>query len=188
MSGAGTGETLDRAPETPPVDPRATLGALLRRRGLSDPAILALRLTLNRADRAADFASLDDVVRAGALGAYERMQDGARLGRDSRVLTFLAEPGGRARLAGFRRFTLRRRGLVPGDIVYDYEAAHLLHSFLARARCPVFYDAIDEAGLDDLIGRLVLDWPRPHLRAIRPAHDPAIRVVVADAVGERQGT
>jgi hypothetical protein len=71
---------------------------------------------------------------------------------------------------------------VPGDIVYDYEAAHLLHSFIARAATPVFYDAIDEDGLDDLIGQLIVTWPEPITQHIRDAGDPMLEVVAAEAV------
>ena len=78
---------------------------------------------------------------------------------------------------GFRRFTARRKGLVPADIVYYYDAAHLLHSFIARARCPIFCDAVEQDGLQDLYGRLVVHWPKPHMRSIRPANDSAITVV-----------
>ena len=71
-------------------------------------------------------------------------------------------------------------GLFRG-IVYDYEAAHLLHSFIARATEPVFYDAIDEDGLDDLIGQLVIAWPEPFTPHIRAANDPMLKVVAAEA-------
>jgi len=159
-----------------------SLGALLRARGFDDPGMRALRVTLNRQDRSSDFACLDDLVRANVVGLYERLQDGRRLGCGNRVLTFLAEPGGRARLVGFRRFISRRKGLVPGDIVYDYDAAPLLHSFIARAQCPVFYDAIDEDGLEDLCGTLVVRWPKPYMRQVRTAHDSAILIDKPDCV------
>jgi hypothetical protein len=68
----------------------------------------------------------------------------------------------------------RRKGLVPGDIVYDYEAAPLLHSFISRARCPVFYDAVDLDGLEDLFGRLVVRWPAPLVRNVRKVDELAL--------------
>ena len=136
-------------------------------------------MTLNPKDRSSDFSCIGDLVRANVIGAYERMQDGRRLGCGRRGLTFVAEPGGLARLIGFRRFISRRKGVVPGDLVYDYDAAHLLHSFIARARYPVFYDAIDEDGLGDLYGRLVVRWPAPYIWSIRKANDPGIIVVEA---------
>jgi hypothetical protein len=106
-----------------------------------------------------------------------RMQDGPRIGHAASVLSFMALPDGRARLTGFRKFMLRRQGNVPCDIVYDYDAADLLHSFIARAEAPCCYDATDEGGLDDLIGHLVLQWPQPLARNILPAGDPGLRVV-----------
>jgi hypothetical protein len=81
------------------------------------------------------------------------------------------------RLAGFRKFTLRRQGNVPGDIVYHYDAAHLLHSFTARAAVPCFYDAIEEDGLEDLVGHLVLRCPEPLARNILGAGDAGLMVV-----------
>ncbi len=65
---------------------------------------------------------------------------------------------------------------MPGDIVYDYEAAPLLHGFIARARCPVFYDALDEPGLEDLFGTLVVRWPPPVMNGVRSASDPGLIV------------
>jgi hypothetical protein len=65
------------------------------------------------------------------------------------------------------------------DIVYHYDAAHLLHSFIARATAPCFYDAIDEDGLDDLFGQLVLQWPEPLARHILAAGDAELMVVDA---------
>jgi hypothetical protein len=169
------GSPAAAVPSSP--DQVGTLAALLRERGLADQRVLAYRVTLNPRDRSSDFATLDDLLRANVIGLYERLQDGRRFGCGNRVLTFAAEPRGRARLVGFRRFISRRKGVVPGDIVYDYDAAHLLHSFIARARCPVFYDAIDEEGMEDLFGRLVVSWPAPQMRALRSADDPAVTVL-----------
>jgi hypothetical protein len=104
------------------------------------------------------------------------MPDGPRIADGARVLSFAALPEGRARLTGFRRFKLRRRqGNLPGDIVYDYDAAHLLHSFVARAAVPCFYDALDQE--EDLIGRLVVDWPAGVKQRILRADDAAVRAV-----------
>ena len=72
---------------------------------------------------------------------------------------------------------MRRPGIAPGDIVYDYDAAHLLHSFISGAAAPVFYDAADEPGLDDLIGHLVVLWPAPLSQDIRGADDAEITVI-----------
>lgn len=139
----------------------------------------AIRNTLHPADRSEEIGSLAALLQQGLLPVYERMQDGRRLGHGELVLSFAAEPGGRARLLGCRRMLARRPGIVPGDIVYDYDAAPLLHAFIARARRPVFYDAVDQPGLDDLFGRLVVRWPRPVMHHIRPAADPALVVEVA---------
>jgi hypothetical protein len=159
-----------------------TLGDLLRARGLDARNIVAIRNALHPDDVCDSFRTIDDVVRAGALPMLDRMQDGPLIEHDTPVLSFAALPDGRAKLTGFRRFLMRRQGVVPGDIVYDYEAAHLLHSFIARAATPVFYDAIDEEGLDDLIGRLVITWPEPMAQHIRDAGDPMLEVVAAEAV------
>src|SRR3954447_15449671 len=154
-----------------------SLGDLLRRRGLPVDDLIAIRNSLHPEDVSADFRDIDDVIGANALSMYDRMQDGPRIGHAASVLSFAAMPDGRARLTGFRKFMLRRQGNVPGDIVYDYDAAHLLHSFIARAEAPCFYDAIDESGLDDLIGHLVLQWPQPLARNILQAGDPGLRVI-----------
>lgn len=144
-----------------------TLAAVLRARGLDAAAMIAIRSTLHPDDRSADFRDIDDVAQAGALDIYDRMQDGPRIPHDACVLSFSAVAHDRARLRTFRRFLMRRQGNAPGDIVYHYDAAHLLHAFIARAAAPVFYDAIDESGCDELIGRLVVQWPEdePILRA-----------------------
>jgi hypothetical protein len=107
------------------------------------------------------------------------MQDGPRIAHEAAVLSFAAIDGGQARLTSLRTFLLRKPGSVPGDIVYDYDAAHLLHSFIARATTPCFYDAIDREELDDLFGHLVVQWPEPLSDNILAADDDALTVVVA---------
>jgi hypothetical protein len=159
-----------------------TLNDLLRSRGLDPQRIVAVRNTLHADDICDSFRSIDDVARAGALPMLDRMQDGPLIEHDALVLSFVALSNHRAKLTSFRRFLMRRQGVVPGDIVYDYEAAHLLHSFIARATTPVFYDAIDEDGLDDLIGQLVIAWPESLTQHIRDAGDPMLEVVAAEAV------
>ena len=159
-----------------------TLSTVLAERGLVSGKIegerfLAFRLTLNPNDSSADFRTIADVVREGVASVYARMQDGRRFGDEAKVLVFTAETDGAARLTSVQRFVARRKGLVPGDIVYDYDAAHLLHSFIARARCPIFYDSFDEPGLDDMIGRLVVQWPKPMMRALRRANEPGLVVI-----------
>lgn len=153
------------------------LAELLRARGLVADRIMAIRNTLHPDDVCADFRDMDDVRRANALPMFDRMQDGPRIDDGARVLSFVALDDGRARLTGFRKFMLRHRGNVPGDIVYDYEAAHLLHCFIARAAVPTFYDAIDQDGVDDLIGRLVVQWPEPLAGNIMRANDAGLVVV-----------
>lgn len=160
----------------------ATLNDLLRARGLDAHRIVAIRNTLHPDDVCESFRTIDDVVRAGALSMLDRMQDGPLIEHDTLVLSFVAPSDHRAKLTSFRRFLMRRQGVVPGDIVYDYEAAHLLHSFIARAVTPVFYDALDEDGLDDLIGQLVITWPGSPTQHIRDASDPMLEVVAAEAV------
>ena len=121
-------------------------------------------------------------AKAVGLPMLDRMQDGPLIEHDTLVLSFVALPDHRAKLTGFRRFLMRRQGVVPGDIVYDYEAAHLLHSFIARAATPVFYDALDEDGLNDLIDKLVIAWPKTSTHHIRDASDPMLEIVAAEAV------
>lgn len=150
---------------------------MLRGRGLLAPGTRAIRHTLDPRDRSDDVRSLADLLGQNLLPVYERMQDGRRLGNGTTLVSFAAEPGGQARLLGHRRVFERRRGIVPGDIVYDYDAAPLLHAFIARARCPTFYDTVDEPGLDDLLGHLVVDWPRPLASRVRQADDPGLRLV-----------
>lgn len=138
-----------------------TLGEVLRARGFDPSAMVAIRNDLHPGDMSADFRSMADVIGANALPMYDRMQDGPQIAHEALVMSFAAMEDGRAHLASLRTFLLRRQGIVPGDIVYDYNAAHLLHSFIARATTPCFYDAIDESGLDDLLGQLVVQWPEP---------------------------
>jgi hypothetical protein len=156
-----------------------SLGELLRARELQAAGMIAIRNALHPDDACADFRSIDDVITANALPMYDRMQDGPRIDHGASVLSFAALPDGQARLTGFRAFMLRRQGNVPGDIVYDYDAAHLLHSFIARAVVPCFYDAVDQGGLEDLIGHLVLQWPEPLARNILQADDAGLAVVAS---------
>ena len=154
-----------------------TVADLLAARGLDAVGMVAVRNTLHPADVSSDFRDLDDVIAAGALPLLDRMQDGPRIPHDALVLSFVAQGGGHARLTGFRRFLMRRQGIVPTDIVYDYDAAHLLHAFIARAETPVFYDAFDEDGLSDLIGALVVQWPQPVARDVIGADDAGLVIV-----------
>jgi hypothetical protein len=148
-----------------------TLGDLLRARGIDPAGMVAIRNTLHPDDNSQDFRDINDVRRAGALPMYDRMQDGPRIGDGADVLSFIATEHGGARLIAFRRFSLRATGNVPGDIVYDYNGAHLLHSFIARAVTPTFYDAHELDALDDLIGNLSVQWPEPMSDDIRSAND-----------------
>lgn len=154
-----------------------TLGELLQARGLSSGSTIAIRNTLHPDDASSDFRSIDDVQRAAALSTYDRMQDGPRFGDEAAVLSFIATKDGNATLTSFRRFTRRERGNVPGDIVYDYDAAPLLHAFIVRATHPTFYDTRDLDALDDLVGKLVVRWPEPLQENIRAANDENILVV-----------
>ena len=156
-----------------------TLGDLLHARGLTTRGAIAIRNTLHPDDASSDFCTIDDVQRAAALATYDRMQDGPRFGDGAEVLSFIAIENGGARLTAFRRFTRRERGNVPGDIVYDYDAAPLLHAFIARAAQPTFYDTRDLDALDDLVGKLVVRWPEPLHEHIRAANDASILVVEA---------
>lgn len=155
----------------------STLADLLRSRGLAAKDLIAIRNDLHPEHTCSDFRSIDDLESAGVLQMYDRMQDGPRIAHDSCVLSFMALADGRAKLTSHRRFSMRRPGIAPGDIIYDYDAAHLLHSFIAGASAPVFYDVADEPGLDDLIGHLVVQWPEPLAQDIRAADDAEITVV-----------
>jgi hypothetical protein len=137
----------------------------------------AVRLTLDRRDRTPDLQTLADVLDAGQLPVYGRMQEGRRLGHNNALLSFVGEPKGCARLIGFAQVFARRRGVAPGDIIYDYDAAPLLHNFISRSRVPTFYDFSDLPGLEDLVGRLVVRWPRPHAVGVRKAFDPGLIVI-----------
>jgi len=151
-----------------------TLADLLAARGLDAAGMVAVHNTPHPSDMCGDFRTMDDVIAAGALALLDRMQDGPRIPHDALVLSFAALDHERARLTGFRRFLMRRQGIVPTDIVYDYDAAHLLHAFIARAETPVFYDAFDEDGLSDLIGNLVVQWPQPVTRDVIGADDAGL--------------
>lgn len=136
-----------------------TLGGLLVERGLDPHHIVATYNDLDPRDACADFRDIADVVEANVHHLLDRMQDGPRIADGSAVLSFVAMGDRRARLTSFRRFRMRRPGMAPGDIVYDYDAAHLLHAFIARSDHPYFYDVSDEEGMDDVIGHLIVAWP-----------------------------
>lgn len=155
------------------------LRELLTARGFDPSGMIAIRNTLHPDDISPEFRDTIDIVSAKALPMYDRMQDGPRIADQAVVLSFVAIDNGQARLTSLRRFLLRRQGDVPGDIVYDYGAAHLLHSFIARAEAPCFYDVIEQRGLDDLFGKLVLQWPEPLTQNILSATEDAL-VVVAE--------
>ena len=165
------------APSKTAAGPERTLADLLAARGLEAANIVAIRNTLHADDISNDFRTLADVIDANALPMLDRMQDGPRIAHEALVLSFAALDDGHARLTGFRRFLMRREGIVPTDIVYDYDAAHLLHAFIARAHAPVFYDAFDEDGLSDLIGQVVVQWPQPVEQNIIAADDPGLLIV-----------
>jgi hypothetical protein len=152
---------------------------VLRAHGLDPTNTIAIRTDLHPDDASSDFRTIDDVLRAGVLPMYDRMQDGPRIGDGADVLSFVATQHGQARLIAFRRFSLRASGNVPGDIVYDYDGAHLLHSFIARAASPMFYDAQELSALDDLVGHLEVRWPEPMAANILPANDERLMVISA---------
>ncbi len=154
-----------------------TLGELLQARGLLTPDTIAIRNTLHPEDVSDDFPDTKAIVDAGVIGMYDRMQDSAVIADGSRVLSFVALDNGRARLTAFRTFRLRAGGNVPGDIVYDYDAAHLLHAFIARAATPMFYDAFEIDGLDDLIGALIVQWPEPLTMNLREASEVGLVIL-----------
>ena len=154
-----------------------TLGEILRARHLLTPTTLAIRNALHPDDVSDDFPNTESMMKAGVIGMYDRMQDGAVIADGSNVLSFVAIAGGLAKLTAFRTFRLRAGGNVPGDIVYDYDAAHLLHAFIARAATPMFYDAIEIDGLGELIGTLIVQWPPPLTQNIRDADESGLMVV-----------
>ncbi|MCB1540957.1 MAG: hypothetical protein KDJ25_08950 [Rhodoblastus sp.] len=153
------------------------LATLLADRGLDPAGLIAHRNTLDPRDRSADAPSLDFLAKTGHDLVYERMQNGRVFGAQAQILSFRGEAGGRARLSGFRRLVARRPGIAPGDIVYDYDVAHLLHDFISRAKHPTFYDAFPLEGLGDLVGRLVVQWPKPYMRRRLRADDPNLVVL-----------
>jgi hypothetical protein len=156
-----------------------TLGDLLRTRGFDPAGMTAIRNTLHPEDISTDFRDLADVIAANVLTMYDRMQDGPKIANDTLVLSFAATEDGQAQLTGLRTFLLRRQGIVPGDIVYDYDAAHLLHAFIARAQTPCFYDAIERSGLDDLFGKLIVQWRKPLSENILSASNDALMVLAS---------
>ncbi len=177
------GEAGDAAPSDLAAAIGQPLAALLVARGLGNgEPLFALRTTLDPRDATDDHRATADLVRLGHERVYARMQEGLRLGSGRAILCFAGLPRGRAVFTGFRRFMARRPGVVPGDIVYDYDVADLFHQFAARSRRPVFYDALDLPGLDDLVGRLVVAWPRPAMIRLRPATHPDLRVVAGDSM------
>jgi hypothetical protein len=151
-----------------------SLAGILDDRALQPAEILVTYNDIHPADTCSDFRTIADVVQVNAHHLLDRMQDGPRIANDTRVMSFVAIGDSRARLTAFRRFSMRRQGIVPTDIVYDYDAAHLLHAFIARASLPFFYDAQDEDGLDDLIGRLIVKWPEGRMDAVLCAIDPLL--------------
>ena len=153
------------------------LATLLVARGLDPSGLIAHRNTLDPRDRSADAPSLEHLAKTGHDLVYERMQNGRVFGAEAQVMSFRGEAGGRARLSGFRRLVARRPGIAPGDIVYDYDVAHLLHDFISRAKHPTFYDAFPLEGLGDLVGRLVVQWPKPYMRRRLRADDPNLVVL-----------
>lgn len=153
------------------------LSELLVARGLDPTGLIAHRNTLDPRDASADAPSLEALAKTGHDLVYERMQNRRAFGAEAQVLSFRAEAEGRARLAGFRRLAARRPGIAPGDIVYDYDVAHLLHDFISRAKHPIFYDAFELGGMNDLVGKLVVQWPKPYMRK-RLRADAAGLVVV----------
>jgi hypothetical protein len=161
------------------TDATMTLADVLRSRGLAADDFVAIRNELHPDCISNEFRSIADLESANVLHIYDRMQDGPRIAHDRCVLSFMALPDGHAKLTSLRRFSMRPQGIAPGDIVYDYDAAHILHSFISRATAPVFYDVCDEPGLDDLIGHLVVQWPAPLSHDIRNAGDAAITVVTS---------
>lgn len=154
-----------------------TLRELLRTRSFNTNDMIAIRNTLHPSDVSSDFRDIDDVINANALPTYDRMQDGPQIAHQALVLSFAGMENGRACLTNLRTFLLRRQGIVPGDIVYDYDAAHLLHSFIARAAMPCFYDVIEQPGLDDLFGNLVVQWPEPLTKNILQVNTDALTIV-----------
>ncbi|MFV0279146.1 MAG: hypothetical protein ACK5JM_00125 [Rhodoblastus sp.] len=152
------------------------LSDLLAARGLDPAAMLAHRNTLDPRDASADAPSIEALARSGHDLVYERMQNGRAFGEEAQVLSFRGLAGGRGILAGYRRLVARRPGIAPGDIVYDYDVAHLLHDFISRAKNPVFYDCFALDGLDDLVGRLVVRWPKPYMLKRLCADNPGIAV------------
>jgi hypothetical protein len=153
-----------------------TLGGLLVERGLDPCCIVATYNDLDPRDACDDFRDIADVVGANVHHLLDRMQDGPRIADGSAVLSFVAIGDRRARLTSFRRFRMRRPGMAPGDIVYDYDAAHLLHAFIARSDHPYFYDVSDEDGMADVIGHLIVEWPDDGLDATVLADCAALRL------------
>jgi len=157
-----------------------TLGEWLAGRGLDPCLIVATYNDLDPLDACDNFRDIADVVAANVHQLLDRMQDGPRIADGAVVLSFVAMGDRKARLTSFRRFRMRAPGMVPGDIVYDYDAAHLLHAFIARSDRPHFYDVSDEDGMDDAIGHLTVDWPGDNTSAIVTADCASLRLAQPD--------
>lgn len=147
----------------------------LRAAGLTPADVLAHRIALDPADRDEGYRSTADLMRSGHALVYERIQDGAVFGQEALVAGFVEASGGTVYFAGLRRMVARRPGSAPGDIIYDPEIAHLLHNFIARARQPTFYDAVEDERGPSLEG-IGLHWPGDG-RDIRRGDDAALVVV-----------
>jgi hypothetical protein len=163
-----------RIDRTEATQSRSSLADVLSGRGLQPTEILVTYNDLHPADTCADFRTITDVMDINAHHLLDRMQDGPRIANDTLVMSFVGLGDSRALLTGFRRFFMRRQGIVPGEIVYDYDAAHLLHAFIARAQSPHFYDVQDQDGLSDLIGQLTVQWPDESTQAILRADSPLL--------------
>ena len=153
------------------------LATLLAARGLDPASVIAHRNTLDPRDTSPDALSIATLAKTGHDLVYERMQNGPVFGPEAQVLSFIGEAQGCARLAGFRRLRARRPGIAPGDIVYDYDVAHLLHDFIGRAKRPTFYDAFEVEGVGDLVGKLVVQWPKPYMRKRLRADDAGLLIL-----------
>ena len=153
------------------------LATLLAARGLDPASVIAHRNTLDPRDASPDARSIGALAKTGHDLVYERMQNGPVFGAEAQVLSFIGEAQGRARLSAFRRLRARRPGIAPGDIVYDYDVAHLLHDFIGRSKRPTFYDAFDIEGVGDLVGKLVVQWPKPYMRKRLRADDSGLLVL-----------
>ncbi len=162
-----------------------TLQDVLQARGIETHGMLALRVALHPADATNVFQTTADVMKAGQLSNYMRMQEGRRLGPDNLVLCFAEEPFGTARLFDVRRFRARRPGIAPGDLVYDPDLVDLLQNFIGRTKRPTFYDVFEPdarlekayASIAGFFNSLVVHWPAPVARIVRKVGHGGLRVV-----------